>query len=160
MLFAFCIGSNQVPGANIRRALAVLQQRFGALRRSSVYRSAAEGFVGDDFLNLAALVETDESVADVVAWLKALERRLCRDHRQPSYSSRTIDVDVFLPGTADGAHGSLTIPHREVLENAFILCPLAELLPNQRLQADGPTLADLWQHFDKTRQPLTLVQLD
>ncbi len=159
-LLVLCIGSNENAAVNIRRTLTELERRYGPLRCSNAYRSAAMGFDGADFLNLAALTETDEAVPDAVSWLKQLELRLGRVPDKPSFSSRPIDIDVFVPGAADGAHGSLTISHREVLDSAFILCPLAELLPDHKLAPDGPDLVELWTRFDKSRHPLTRVELD
>lgn len=155
----FCIGSNENAAANIRRALAELETRFGPLRCSNVYRSAAVGFEGADFLNLAALAETGETVPEVVSWLKQLELRLGRDPAQPSFSSRPIDIDVFAPRAVDDVHCALTVSHREVLENAFMLRPLAELLPKHQLKPKGPNLAKLWRKFDKSRQPLLPTNL-
>ena len=153
---AFCIGSNIEPEANIRRALAELRRKFGPLRCSRVYRNAAVGFAGPDFLNLAALAETGQSPAEVVASLKQVERRLGRNADQPGYASRPIDIDLFVPGMTS----ELTVSHEEILENAFILCPLAELFPEHRLEANGPSLAELWARHDKSRQPLELLTLD
>ena len=159
-LLVFCIGSNENAVANISRALEELEARFGQLRRSGVYRNAAVGFDGADFLNMAAAAETDEAVTEVVAWLKQLELRLGRDPSKPSLSPRPIDIDVFVPGAVDGAYGSLTVSHQEALGHAFILCPLAELLPNHKLVPDGPDLIELWARYDKSRHPLEPVALD
>lgn len=159
-LLVLCIGSNENAAANIRRALKELEERFGPLRCSNVYRSAAVGFDGADFLNLAALAETDEALPETVSWLKRLEIRLGRDPAQSGYSSRPIDIDVFVPGAPDGAYGAMTVSHREVLENAFILRPLAELLPDHKMVPEGPGLAELWNRFDQSRHPLTKVKID
>ncbi len=181
---ALCIGSNENAAANIRLALKSLRELFGSLRCSRVYRGAAVGFEGPDFLNLAALVDTDDfreaatpfdrggkrraapmaaecggTLPQVVAALKRLEVRLGRTPSSAGFCSRPIDIDVFVPGVADGAFGRLALPHREVLENAHVLCPLAELLPRQRLTPSGPDLAELWSRFDKTRQALTVVDI-
>ncbi len=155
----FCVGSNLEPAANIIRALDALGSRFGPLRCSAAYRSAAVGFTGPDFLNLCALAESDEAPPAIVAWLKQLELRLGRDPSQPSYSSRPIDIDLFVPGAPDGAHGKLTVSHREIRENAFLLCPLAELLPNLKLEPGGPDLATLWKIHDNSAGAITRVEL-
>ncbi len=159
-LLVFCIGSNENAAVNIGRALEELEARFGRLRCSGVYRSAAVGFDGADFLNMAALAETSEAVPEVIAWLKQLELRLGRDPAKPSLSPRPIDIDVFVPGAADGAHGSLTVSHQEVLDSAFILGPLVELLPNHKLEPNGPEFSKIWREFDKSRHPLEPVKLD
>lgn len=152
---AFCIGSNIDPEANIRRALAALRERFGPLRCSHVYRSAAAGFDGPDFLNLAALAEADEPLAGIVQWIKRLELRLGRDPNKPRFASRPIDIDLFVPGEA----GDLTVSRREIEENAFVLRPLAELLPSHKLAPGAPGLAELWARHDKSRHPLEPVAL-
>ncbi len=159
-MLAFCIGSNIDPEANIRRALVELRRKFGPLRCSRVYRSAAVGFPGPDFLNLAAVAETGAPVPEAVAWLKQLESRMGRKPGKPKFSSRPIDIDVFVPGAPDGAHGKLAIPHREVRESAFVLGPLAELLPKLKLAPDGPGLAQLWASRDKSRQALEPVAME
>ena len=100
------------------------------------------------------------AVPDVVAWLKQLEQSLGRDPGKPSYSSRPIDIDVFIPDAVTGAHQSLTVSAAEIRENAFLLRPLSELLPELRLAPDAPALAELWARHDKSTQPLTRVQLD
>ena len=159
-LLAFCIGSNDNAIANIRGALDSLQNKFGPLRCSNVYRSAAVGFDGDDFLNLVALAESDEPVPQVVAWLKNLEVQLGRDRAQPQFSSRPIDIDLLTPDAPDHAHGTLTVSHHEVLISAFILRPLAELLPNRTLGPAGPSFAESWANANKSQQPLTQVEFN
>jgi len=159
-MLAFCIGSNINPEANIRRGLAELREKFGPLRCSRVYRSAAVGFAGPDFLNLAAVAETDTPLPEAVAWLKRLESRLGRNPGKPKFSSRPIDIDVFVPGAPDGAHGKLAVPHREVRESAFVLGPLAELLPKLKLDPDGPDLAQLWAGHDQSGQILEPIAMD
>lgn len=155
-MLAFCIGSNVDPHANIHRALSELRDRFGPLRCSNTYRSAAVGFDGPDFLNLAALAESDESLPGIVKWIKRLELRLGRDPDKPRFASRPIDIDLFVPGDS----GELTISRREIQENSFILCPLAELFPSHKLEPGAPGLAELWAGYDKSRHPLEPVVLD
>src|SRR5690606_40942557 len=46
------IGSNIEPEKNVRFAIAALRAAFGELTVSPVYRTAAVGFDGEDFLNL------------------------------------------------------------------------------------------------------------
>lgn len=155
----FCIGSNLEPAANISRTLDALRDRFGPLRCSSAYRSAAVGFTGPDFLNLCALAESGEAPPDIVVWLKRLELRLGRNPSQPRYSSRPIDIDLFIPDAPDGAHGKLTVSHQEIRENAFLLRPLAELLPNLKLEPGGSDLATLWKIHDNSAGAITRVEL-
>ena len=76
---ALSIGSNIDPVRNIRAALKALRQEFGATTCSTVFESEAVGFVGDNFLNLVVLIETERKLADIAFSLKQLEDSLGRD---------------------------------------------------------------------------------
>ena len=53
------LGSNQEPHRYLRAALDELRARFGSLDVSPAYRSAAVGFDGADFINLAVGLDTE-----------------------------------------------------------------------------------------------------
>ena len=53
------LGSNVDPEPNLRLGIRELRRRFGELAVSPTYRSAAVGFEGDDFLNLAIGCDTN-----------------------------------------------------------------------------------------------------
>jgi 2-amino-4-hydroxy-6-hydroxymethyldihydropteridine diphosphokinase len=52
------LGSNLEPEANLRMAVRELRARFSLRELSRVYRNAALGFDGDDFLNAVACIAT------------------------------------------------------------------------------------------------------
>ncbi|MDQ3494916.1 MAG: 2-amino-4-hydroxy-6-hydroxymethyldihydropteridine diphosphokinase [Pseudomonadota bacterium] len=151
------LGSNLAPEANLRSAIAALRARFGGLRLSQVYRTPAVGFEGADFLNAAAVIETDLDPYALDAWLHALEDAHGRDRSAPRFSDRTLDLDlllyddVVLDGPAD-----LRIP-REDLRHAFVLRPLAEIAPDRIEPRSGLTLAQLWQDSLQRATPMQLV---
>jgi 2-amino-4-hydroxy-6-hydroxymethyldihydropteridine diphosphokinase len=126
------VGSNIEPEKHVRAAIAELRARFGALIVSPVYRSAAVGFEGPAFLNLAVGLDTDLDAPALDAWLHALEDRHGRRRDQPRYASRTLDVDIVLFDDAiiDGP-GHLRIPRPELRE-AFVNVPLADIAPDAR----------------------------
>jgi 2-amino-4-hydroxy-6-hydroxymethyldihydropteridine diphosphokinase len=148
------IGSNQNPEHYIVRALNALQQRFLKLRISSVYESVAIGYAGDNFLNLAVVLDTAESLASLAAFLKQLEDDNGRKRGQSRFSSRTLDVDILTYGDLEGVHEGILLPRPEVTQNAYVLCPLAEVggqLVNPQCQL---SYADLWEQYDKGHQKL------
>ncbi len=53
------LGSNLEPGSNLKLASRELRRRFSLNEMSVVYRSAALGFDGADFLNAVACIDTD-----------------------------------------------------------------------------------------------------
>ncbi|MGH8045468.1 MAG: 2-amino-4-hydroxy-6-hydroxymethyldihydropteridine diphosphokinase, partial [Stenotrophomonas sp.] len=51
------LGSNLQPQQHLHAAVAALRERFGAIRVSPAYRTAAVGFDGPAFLNNAVALE-------------------------------------------------------------------------------------------------------
>ena len=148
------LGSNIDPESNLRSAIAALRARFGELRVSPVYRTAAVGFAGPDFLNTAAVIETDLDVHALDAWLHALEDAHGRRRDVPRYASRPLDIDiVFFDDLILNRPGHLQIPRPE-LDQAFVLKPLADIAPDFVDPVSGCTLAQLWAaHPDYATPP-------
>jgi 2-amino-4-hydroxy-6-hydroxymethyldihydropteridine diphosphokinase len=138
------LGSNLAPEQNLRAAAAALRARFPGVRFSPVYRTAAVGFDGPDFLNCAAELPSDLDVHALDAWLHALEDAQGRDRSQPRFASRPLDIDiVFFDGLVLNGPGNLQLPRPE-LRHDFVLKPLFDLAPDLRVPGDGRRLAELW----------------
>src|SRR3546814_12644316 len=90
------LGSNLEPEANLRSAIAELRARFGDVRLSRVYRTRAVGFDGGDFLNAAAVIETDLEPEALDAWLPALADQHGRARRGPRSRARTLHIPLVL----------------------------------------------------------------
>jgi 2-amino-4-hydroxy-6-hydroxymethyldihydropteridine diphosphokinase len=151
------LGSNIERENNLCFGLDALGEAFGELALSSVYESAAVGFSGDAFYNLAVALETRLGVGSLQAALRALEYERGRPANATRFSPRTLDIDILsydaLVGTIDGVE----LPRGEILVNAFVLRPLAELVPDLRHPVDGRCYAELWAAHDQGRQPLKRV---
>ncbi len=148
------LGSNQSPDIHLPQALAELRAQFGELVASPTYRTPAEGFDGPDFLNAAAIIETDVDIVALDAWLHALEDAHGRRRDVPRFSSRPLDIDiVFYDDLVFRGPGNLQVPRPE-LRHAFVLKPLADIAPGFRDPASGRTLAELWAaHPDHDAPP-------
>jgi 2-amino-4-hydroxy-6-hydroxymethyldihydropteridine diphosphokinase len=138
------LGSNLDAQENIASAIRALRARFGEVRVSPVYRTAAVGFDGPAFLNAAAVIESDLDPLALDTWLHALEDAHGRDRSAPRFGDRTLDIDLVLydDRILDGP-GSLRLP-REELRHAFVLRPLSEIAPEAVEPRSGLTLAALW----------------
>lgn len=148
------IGSNIDPKQNIQFALEDLQQHFGTIESSGWYESRAVGFEGDNFINLVVRAETDLSLVEANDKLHEIEDQHGRDRSGPRFSSRTIDLDLLLYDNEVFEQGKLKIPRDEILENAFVLLPLAELAPDLKHPVNGKTYSELWAEFDQDSQKL------
>lgn len=138
------LGSNMDPERNLRSAVAALRERFGDLSLSPVYRTSAIGFDGPDFLNAAAIIESDLDPLALNVWLHALEDAHGRDRSGPRFGDRPLDIDiVFYDDRILDGPGPLRIPRPE-LKHAFVLKPLADIAPGFTDPVSGRTLAELW----------------
>lgn len=152
------VGSNVDREANIRSGLAALGEVFGELELSPIYCSEAVGFSGDEFLNLVVRFATSLSVAALSERLRAIEMAHGRRENMPKFSSRTLDLDILLYGDANGEIDGVTLPREEVLYNAFVLRPLAELAPDTCHPRLGKSFAQLWRELSlRTEQRLEKV---
>ena len=126
--------------AAIDEALVRLERRVGPLlRRSACYETRPEGFVSDhDFLNAAALFSTQLGPMEVLDATEAVERELGRTHKSDGrgYADRTIDIDLIGLGSICISTPRLTLPHPRWAERRFVLEPLAEIAPDERLLPD------------------------
>lgn len=142
------IGSNQDRTRYIRASLDALAEHFGALQLSSVYESEAVGFEGDNFYNLVAGLSTDLSVGELSRLLKGIEDENGRCRKGPRFSGRTLDIDILTYDALIGDHDGVQLPRDEILKNAFVLLPLAEIAPEEKHPEVGQSYQALWQEYD------------
>ncbi|MDZ7790792.1 MAG: 2-amino-4-hydroxy-6-hydroxymethyldihydropteridine diphosphokinase [Xanthomonadales bacterium] len=145
------LGSNRNPESNIRAGIRALYRNFANTAVSPVYRSAAVGFSGSDFLNCAARIDTDLTPNELKDWLTALEDEYGRDRSQPKFSDRTLDIDILLHNDKVGDFDGLTLPREEILKYAHVLKPLADLAPELRHPETGKTFSEHWEEFEGDR---------
>lgn len=158
------IGSNVEPERHVRFAVNALRERFGGLAVSPVYRTAAVGFDGDDFLNLAVGFRTDESIERIDAALDAIESSAGRDRDGARFAPRTLDLDLLLYGDAvvDVAVDArrIRVPRREITEYAFMLRPLADIAGDLVHPQEGRTFLDLLQMRNFSAQRCDRIDFD
>lgn len=148
------LGSNQDPVRHLLQALTELRGRFRRVVASSLYFSPAVGFAGADFLNGAALIDTDLSPVELDDWLHALEASHGRRRDGVRFSDRPLDIDiVYYDDLVLDGPGHLQIPRPEV-RHAFVLKPLADIAPAFRDPVLGRTLAELWQAHPEVEDAL------
>jgi 2-amino-4-hydroxy-6-hydroxymethyldihydropteridine diphosphokinase len=151
------IGSNIERERYVTAGLDALQGLFQELQLSSVYDSAAVGFEGQPFLNLVAEVQTDFTVAQLATRLRHIEFEHGRPVNATRFSARQLDIDILTYDDAVGVLDGVTLPRDEILENAFVLCPLAELVPNALHPVVKRSYRALWAAYDESVQPLRKV---
>jgi len=152
-------GSNIDAPANIASGIAALRERFGDVRLSPIYRSAAVGFEGSDFINLVAAIETTMSPLELREFLHALEDRHGRARDVPKFSDRTLDIDILLYDDLYLLSPVLEIPRGEILTSAHVLRPLADLAPDLLHPVERQTMLELWERFPGKATNLVRIEL-
>ena len=142
-------GSNADPERRLRGALAELTRRFGPVRSSSVYRSAAVGIPAADYSNLVIAFTTELSVDSLRDELRAIEALAGRARADPAVCE--LDLDLLLYGRRVDAVQRL--PRPGLLTLPFVLVPLAELAP----QLVHPVTGERFAYQPTLRPPSTAM---
>ena len=148
------VGSNTAPEENLRLAIRELEARFGTLELSSVYRSAAVGFDGDDFFNLVVGLQSDAGPAAIHAVIGEIHELAGRQRDASRYSPRTLDIDLLLYGDLVLDDPPVRIPRSDILKFSFVLGPLAEIASELRHPVTGRLITEHWAEYDKECHPL------
>jgi 2-amino-4-hydroxy-6-hydroxymethyldihydropteridine diphosphokinase len=86
---------------------------------------------GGPFLNAVVAGATRHSAGDLLAGLLELERSMGRVRRAGVQGGpRPIDLDLVLFGERVHRESGLEVPHPRFDQRAFVLVPLAEVMPN------------------------------
>lgn len=151
------LGSNVLPEENLSLAVRELRRTYGELDVSSVYRSAAVGFEGDDFLNLVVGLRSDDTPEDICHEIERLHNLAGRIRGDQKWESRPLDIDLLLYNDLIMEEGPVRVPRSDILEYSFVLRPLAELAPDLVHPVTGKTTLTHWQEFDAENHPVELV---
>lgn len=145
-------------------SLSVLDQRGLHLRATSrLFRTPCfPPGAGPDYVNAAAVLETDLSPRDVLALLHNVEAEFGRERVQ-RWGSRVLDLDLLAVGDAvlpdrdthdrwraltpeaqlTETPDDLILPHPRMHERGFVLLPLNDVAPDWRHPVLGRTVSEM-----------------
>ena len=153
------LGSNVEPELNLKRAMQELRRRYGDVKASRVYRSAAVGFDGDPFLNLVVRIRSEETAAQITDEIERLHDLSGRVRGGDKWVARPLDIDLLLYDDQVIDEPGIRVPRSDVLEYSFVLRPMAELAPDLVHPLTGKTMREHWQAFDADAHPLERVKM-
>ena len=153
------LGSNIDAEKNIASGIRALREAFDKVEISPVYQTPSFGFEGEDFINLAARVETGMGPLQLKQFLNGLEDDHGRSRDVPKYSDRTLDVDILLFDDLYLLSPVLKIPRDEILTAVHVLKPLADLAPDFMHPVVRKTLAEIWDAFAGQKTGLQVIEL-
>jgi len=134
----------------LREALRLLQEHpsVEVLKVSGLYETDPVGYTDQPaFLNMAACLQTTLDPLSLLRTMLNIEQQLGRE-REIRFGPRTIDLDLLLYEDAQIDEVELILPHPRMMERAFVLVPLSEVLQaghplgHQARQAASTALQD------------------
>ena len=116
---------------NLRNALEILtSEDMVILQSSHFYETAPWGKTDQNpFFNCVVLVDFKGDPRELLSLVLATELRMGR-FRAEKWGPRLIDIDVLEFNHQSVAEPGLTLPHPLMLQRAFVLVPLAEIVPD------------------------------
>ena len=125
MTYFLSLGSNINAIENLDFAQSELNKILINTKSSSIHKTKAEGFEGDDFLNSVICGETKDSFDELNYKLKSIEDAAGRNRSAPKFSARTLDIDIVLQIDEDE---EILFESDEIEKYTFVSGPLKELL--------------------------------
>ena len=127
---------------DVRATLAQAIARFAdgkdvrLTARSSDYATPPWGVTDQPpFINCAIAVETALAPQALLARALEVERALGRDRaHEQRWGPRRIDIDLLAYDDLALDEPGLTLPHPRLFERAFVLVPLAEIVPERLIR--------------------------
>jgi 2-amino-4-hydroxy-6-hydroxymethyldihydropteridine diphosphokinase len=126
---------------HLRQAVDLLAEIGQVEKCSSIYETDPWGFEDQPvYFNQVVLVKTSSEPAELLQAVKSIEHRIGRT-LSFRYGPREIDIDILLFDDLILATPLLTIPHPSMKERAFVLVPLAEIVPQLIFSDDKENIA-------------------
>jgi 2-amino-4-hydroxy-6-hydroxymethyldihydropteridine diphosphokinase len=125
MKYFLSLGSNINAQKNLDFAQKELTKILQNTSSSSIHRTKAEGFEGDDFLNSVVCGETNLTFDELNKKLKLIEDESGRNRNTPKFSARTLDIDIVLQ---IDENEEILFESDEVEKYTFVSEPLKELI--------------------------------
>ena len=123
--------------ATFKRAIANIcgMAQATLVARSSDYATPPWGEENQArFVNACIEIETGLDPHALLFTLHKIETRFGRDRaRETRWGPRTLDLDLIAYDDVSIQKPELTLPHPRLFERAFVLVPLAEIVPDRRI---------------------------
>ena len=134
---------------NLSQALAHLQKFIAIEDISSVYETPPWGVTDQPmFLNQVIRGSTELAPHELLISLKGIENHMGRVETR-RFGPRKIDLDILLYDDLELTTTDLIIPHSRMVERAFVLVPLAEIVPRLIIPGTGHSVVEILEPFDK-----------
>ena len=146
---------------NIEKAIELIHLRIAVIQSiSSIYKTEAVGFKGDDFLNVCISIFSNDLPTDIMQTLLDIESDLGRlRNNKNKIASRTIDIDILLVEDLILNTALLQVPHPKMHERKFVLTPLLEIDPKINHPIRKESISDMLRSSNNSKVKKTKHQI-
>ena len=146
---------------NIEKAIELIHLRIAIIQSiSSIYKTEAVGFKGDDFLNVCISIFSNDLPTDIMQTLLDIESDLGRlRNNKNKIESRTIDIDILLVEDLILNTALLQVPHPKMHERKFVLTPLLEIDPKINHPITKESISDMLRSSSNSKVKKTKHQI-
>ena len=146
---------------NIEKAIELIHLRIAIIQSiSSIYKTEAVGFKGDDFLNVCISIFSNDLPTDIMQTLLDIESDLGRlRNNKNKIESRTIDIDILLVEDLILNTALLQVPHPKMHERKFVLTPLLEIDPKINHPIRKESISDMLRNSNNSKVKKTKHQI-
>jgi 2-amino-4-hydroxy-6-hydroxymethyldihydropteridine diphosphokinase len=138
---------------NLRAALNFLRGLFTVVKTSDVFETTPWGVTDQPcFLNACLLIGCAMPPEALLEQVKAIEKKMGRLTTR-RWGERIIDIDILLMDSLVYDAPDLRVPHADMHRRAFVLIPLAQILPHWVHPGTGRTVASLAEDILSSRSP-------
>jgi len=136
------LGGNIQADHYLPRAMEELRARFNVLKVSQVWETPPVGCEGcENFLNAAALIQTDRSLEELKTIFRQIEKDLDRVRTADKFAPRTIDIDTLV---YDGV-----VVEPELWAYAHLAVPVGEIMPEVVNEKAGKVLGEVAEKMQR-----------
>lgn len=139
MIIYFSLGSNISPRLDYLKNAVLQLKKSGIkiIKLSSVYKTSPVGYKKQPyFLNAVGKGNTRLKPLECLEVFKSIEKQLGRKRRK-RFGPREIDIDLLLYGRLNTKSKKLTLPHPRMHLRKFVLIPLLEISPGNKVAAES-----------------------
>ena len=146
---------------NIEKAIELIHLRIAVIQSiSSIYKTEAVGFKGDDFLNVCISIFSNDLPTDIMQTLLDIESDLGRlRNNKNKIESRTIDIDILLVEDLILNTALLQVPHPKMHKRKFVLTPLLEIDPKINHPIRKESISDMLRSSNNSKVKKTKHQI-
>ena len=159
MIYYLSLGSNMGDREDhLRKAVSFLRSIGDIKKISSVYEttpvSMNRGY--DNFYNIVICIEIKLIPDILLSKVKRFEKSMGRNIEDSHNLPRKIDIDILMAGDMVLNERDLVIPHKEMVNRAFVLIPLNEIAPALVHPVSSKTIRDL---LKKLKTDETVIEI-